>query len=252
MLHADGVDVVSHPDVGHVLVPAHLAHQSGDLVSIKTWLSSSLSDHVTHPGVQVVECVLLHLLTANLLHQEAELPVPLDQLLLLGVWDVLTFRARTVQSPPCCVNRPRCGTFWTFDTLLQGIAPSSNHASKPADNMDTDLLWIRAQAALTCEEPVLRELVLPGAGVHHGVDVADPTWNYEIWKMNSPSLPRLLRAHHFPLHHHSELPALEHHGGVRGAGVVQFAGQQVQADAERLTRNGTAKTRVRFSGLLRF
>ena len=41
--------------------------------------------------------------------------------------------------------------------------------------MDTDLLWIRAQAALTCEEPVLRELVLPGAGVHHGVDVADPT-----------------------------------------------------------------------------
>ena len=70
--------------------------------------------------------------------------------------------------------------------------------------------------------------------------------------MNSPSLPRLLRALHFPLHHHSELPALEHHGGVRGAGVVQFAGQQVQADAERLTRNGTAKTRVRISGLLRF
>ena len=84
----------------------------------------------THPGVQVVEGVLLHLLPADLLHQEAELPVPLDQLLLLGVRGVLTLGARAVQSPPCCVNRPRRGAFGALDTLLQGIAPVSNPPSR--------------------------------------------------------------------------------------------------------------------------
>ena len=85
---------------------------------------------VTHPGVQVVECVLLHLLPADLQHQEAELPVPLDQLLLLGVRGVLTLRAGAVQSPPGCVDRPRRGAFGALDTLLQGIAPVSNPSSR--------------------------------------------------------------------------------------------------------------------------
>lgn len=82
---------------------------------------------------------------------------------------------------------------------------------------------------------MLRELVLPGLGVHHGVDVANP---------------RLLRIHHLLLHHDPELPAPEHHRGVGGAGVVQLAGQQVQTDTEGLTRDRTARTRDGFSGLL--
>ena len=39
---------------------------------------------------------------------------------------------------------------------------------------DIIILLIQAEAALTREEPVLREMVLPGRGVQHGVDVADP------------------------------------------------------------------------------
>ena len=57
---------------------------------------------------------------------------------------------------------------------------------------------------------------------------------------------------HDLLHHHPQLPALEHHSGVGGAGVVELAGQQVEADAEWLTRKGTAKTKVRFRGLIEF
>ena len=90
---------------------------------------------------------------------------------------------------------------------------------------------------MTLEEPVLRELILSGLGVHHGVDIADP---------------RLLHTPHLPLHHDHELPAPEHHRGVGGAGVVHLAGQQVQADTERLTRNRTARTRGGISGLLWF
>ena len=82
---------------------------------------------------------------------------------------------------------------------------------------------------------MLGELLLPGPGVQHGVDVADP---------------RLPHAPHLLLHHHPQLPALEHHSGVGGAGVVQLAGQQVEANAEWLTRKGTAKTKVGFSGIL--
>ena len=81
---------------------------------------------------------------------------------------------------------------------------------------------------------MLGELLLPGLGVQHGVDVADP---------------RLPRAPHLLLHHHPQLPALEHHSGIGGAGVVQLAGQQVQPNSKRLTRNRTAKTKIGFSGL---
>ena len=97
------------------------------------------------------------------------------------------------------------------------------------DSCVISILWIQAEAALTREEPVLGELLLPGLGVQHGVDVADP---------------RLPRAPHLLLHHHPQLPALEHHGGIGGAGVVQLAGKQVQSNSERLTRNRTAKTRL--------
>ena len=75
---------------------------------------------------------------------------------------------------------------------------------------------------MTGEEPVGAEVRPPGLRLQQDVDVAD-----------AGSLPRL----QVSLSHHPDLPPVEDDGGVRSAGVVKLAGQQVQPDTERLAGN---------------
>ena len=55
----------------------------------------------------------------------------------------------------------------------------------------------------------------------------------------------LLFAEYSPVHlflrHHPQLPASEHHCGGWDAGVIQSAGQQIQADTEGLTSIWTSE-----------
>ena len=62
----------------------------------------------------------------------------------------------------------------------------------------------------------------PGPRVQHRVHVAD-----------GGGLPGL----QVSLRHHPDLPPVEDDGGVRSAGVVKLAGQQVQPDTEWLAGN---------------
>ena len=73
---------------------------------------------------------------------------------------------------------------------------------------------------MTLEEPVLKQRSLSGVGVQHGVDVADGGL--------VPGLELLLR-------HDADGAPVEDHGAVGRAGVVELAGQQVEADTEWLT-----------------
>ena len=79
---------------------------------------------------------------------------------------------------------------------------------------------VQAGDTLTGEEPVAPEVLGPGPGVQQGVDVAD-----------GGGLP----GHEVSLGHHPELLPLEDDRAVGRAGVVELAGQQVEADTEWLT-----------------
>ena len=76
---------------------------------------------------------------------------------------------------------------------------------------------VQAGRAVTGEEPVGPEVRPPGLRLPQDVDVTD-----------AGRLPGL----QVPLGHHPELPALEDHGGVGRAGVVELTGQQVEPDTE--------------------
>ena len=79
---------------------------------------------------------------------------------------------------------------------------------------------VQAGHTLTGEEPVAPQVVGPGPGVQQGVDVAD-----------GGDLP----GRQVSLRHHPELLPLEDDRAVGRAGVVELAGQQVEADTEWLT-----------------
>lgn len=73
--------------------------------------------------MEIVECVLLHLLVGDLHDKDPDLSVPVHQLLLLGVHRVLALAALAYHFPNIGVHWTGGGTLGAFDTLLHSITP---------------------------------------------------------------------------------------------------------------------------------
>ena len=98
------------------------------------------------------------------------------------------------------------------------------------NNPDPDvwnLLGVTTEGALAGEEPVLLQLLLPGLGVLHDVDVADEGILRQVAHGN------LLGRDD------SDLPAREPEAAVGNAGMVQHGPQQVDSQPERLRGEGS-------------
>ena len=90
-----------------------------------------------------------------------------------------------------------------------------------------NLLGVTTEGALACEEPVPLQLLLPGLGVLHDVDVADEGILRQVAHGN------LLGGDD------GHLPPREPEAAVGDAGVVQHRPQQVDAQPERLRGEGS-------------
>lgn len=129
VLHTDGVDVVTDHDIHDILVAAHLTHDGST------------------PTMEIVESVLLHLLSADLSDQSPDLPVPVHNMaLIIAALTLSTYIFK--QFPLRNVNWPRCRAFGTANTLLDAI-----------------VLDVKAFVALAMEEPAVAKLHLSGVSV---------------------------------------------------------------------------------------
>lgn len=84
---------------------------------------ANLSHNCRTPRMEIVECVLLHLLVGDLHDKDPDLSVPVHQLLLLGVHRVLALAALAYHFPNIGVHWTGGGTLGAFDTLLHSITP---------------------------------------------------------------------------------------------------------------------------------